>query len=149
MSLPLAGRVILVVEDDPIIGLDLQETLKRVGATVLGPSPDVARALELLDRFHVDSAVLDNWIRGGDSRPVADLLVERRIPFLFHTSQRQGLRKSYPSAEIIDKPSEPGELVRSLERLLAKAQDERRGSGAAGDTQSVGRTGVEPFDAEP
>jgi hypothetical protein len=129
--------------------LDLQETLERVGATVLGPSPDVARAFELIDRFHVDAAVLDNLIRGGDGRPVADLLVKRRIAFLFHTSQRQGLRKSYPFAEIIDKPSRSGELVRSLQRLLAKAQDERRGSGAAGDTQFVGRTGVEPFDSEP
>lgn len=118
---PLANYCILIVEDDPIIGLDLWETLEVAGATVVGPAHDVVGALALLERSSVDAAVLDNLILGGDSRPIADLLSQRGITFLFHTSHRDGLQKRYPSVTIIDKPSRPGELIRTLQAHLAKS----------------------------
>ena len=50
--------------------------------------------------------------------------------FLFHTSHRGDLPTRYPSVTIIDKPSRPDELVRSLKALLAKPSLDfrRRGS---------------------
>jgi len=65
MALPLEDLRVLLVEDDPIIGLDLR--LEAAGAVVIGPAHDVAAALELLERFSVDVGVLDNLIIGGDS----------------------------------------------------------------------------------
>jgi DNA-binding response OmpR family regulator len=144
MSLPLAGRRILIVEDDPIIGLDLRETLEMAGATVVGVARDVARAYELLERFSIDAAVLDNLIAGGDSGPVADLLIRRGTNFLFHTSQRQGLDSRYPFAQIIDKPSRPGELVHSLQKLLETAPEQD--DVVARNHQTVG---TDSFDPEP
>ena len=120
MPLVLENIPILVVEDDPIIGLDLCETIAAAGAVVLGPAHDVGSALRVLENSRVDAAVLDYVIRGGDSRPIADLLVQRGIAFLFHTSHRGDLPARYPSVTIIDKPSRPDELVRSLRSLVAK-----------------------------
>jgi DNA-binding response OmpR family regulator len=120
MPLVLESIRILIVEDDPIIGLDLSETLAAAGAVVLGPAHDVRTALALLDSSPVDAAVLDHVIVGGNSRPIADLLVQRGVAFLFHTSHRGDLPSRYPSVSIIDKPSRPDELVGSLRALLSK-----------------------------
>src|SRR4051794_11150369 len=100
------------IRDDPIIGLDLRETLERAGAVVLGPAHDVAGALARLEKSPVDVAVLDNLIIGGDSLPIAERLAQCGVAFLFHTSHRGDLRKRYPAVPILDKPSRPGELVK-------------------------------------
>jgi DNA-binding response OmpR family regulator len=120
MPLALENIRVLLVEDDPIIGLDLRETIAAAGAVVLGPAHDVQSALALLETSAVDAAVLDHVIVGGDSRPIADLLIQRGVAFLFHTSHRGDLPARYPSVTIIDKPSRPDELVRSLRALVAK-----------------------------
>jgi DNA-binding response OmpR family regulator len=120
MPLALDDIRVLIVEDDPIIGLDLSDTIAAEGAIVLGPAHDVRSALALLESAPVDAAVLDHVIVGGDSRPIADLLVERGVAFLFHTSHRGDLGARYPSVTILDKPSRPDELVRSLKALVAK-----------------------------
>jgi CheY-like chemotaxis protein len=122
MSLPLQGVRVLLVEDDPIIGLDLAATLQAAGGRVFGPAFDAPCAIALLERSAVDVGVLDHLILGGESTPVADLLEQRKVPFLFHTSYRGALAKLYPSAPILDKPSQPGHLVRALQRLLARGQ---------------------------
>ena len=117
MDLPLENLQILLVEDDPIIGLDLMETLERAGARVVGPAYSVPKALALLGSTPVDAAVLDNLIMDGDSGPVADHLSQDGVVFLFHTSHRGSLRERYPAVPIIDKPSRPGELVRAVKAL--------------------------------
>jgi CheY-like chemotaxis protein len=121
MSFELEGLRVLIVEDDPIIGLDLSETIAAAGAFVMGPAHDVPSALALLENAPVNAAVLDHLIVGGDSRPIADLLVRRGVGFLFHTSHRGDLPTRYPSVKIIDKPSRPDELVRSLQALVARS----------------------------
>jgi DNA-binding response OmpR family regulator len=120
MPLMLENIRVLIVEDDPIIGLDLSETIAAAGAVVVGPAHDVRSALALLESGPVDAAVLDHVIVGGDSRPIADFLARRGVAFLFHTSHRGDLPIRYPLVTIIDKPSRPGELVRSLRALVAK-----------------------------
>jgi len=120
MALALQDVRVLLVEDDPIIGLDLRHTLEAAGAVVMGPAHDVPAALALLESASVDVGVLDNLIIGGDSLPIADMMARRGVPFLFHTSHRGDLRKRYPAVPIIDKPSRPGELVRSVQALMAK-----------------------------
>jgi CheY-like chemotaxis protein len=80
MSGPLKDVRVLLVEDDPIIALDIRDTLEAVGAVVVGPAHDVAAAEALLQSGSFDVAVLDHLIVGGDSLPVADELVRRGVP---------------------------------------------------------------------
>ncbi len=65
MARALEGLRVLVVEDDPIIGLDLRYTLEEAGALVYGPAYNVPGALALLSQFSVDVGVLDNLIVDG------------------------------------------------------------------------------------
>jgi CheY-like chemotaxis protein len=115
---PLENVRVLLVEDDPIIALDLRQTLETAGATVIGPAHDVAAVTALMQYNPFDVAVLDHLIVGGDSLPVADDLARRGLRFLFHTSHRGMLPQKFPHAPVIDKPSRSGELVAALAALV-------------------------------
>ncbi len=81
----LTDRRILVVEDEYILARQLVRALTQEGAVVLGPVPDVARALDMIDegREKVDVAILDVNLVGEKVYPVADALLDRGVPFLF------------------------------------------------------------------
>jgi hypothetical protein len=82
----LLGSLILVVEDDPLIALDLKATLEHAGAVVLGPAGRVRDAMLLAENSLPAAAVLDVRLEVGTSFPLAKWLAERDIPFLFQTS---------------------------------------------------------------
>jgi DNA-binding response OmpR family regulator len=81
----LTDRRILVVEDEYILARQLVRALTQEGAVVLGPVPDVARALALLadGSGAIDGAILDVNLVGEKVYPVADALLDRGVPFLF------------------------------------------------------------------
>ena len=81
-----AGRRVLVVEDEYMLAEDLREELERAGAEVLGPVPSVKKALEILQSEpRPDMALLDINLQGEMAWPVADLLRNTGIPFIFAT----------------------------------------------------------------
>lgn len=116
----LGDRRILVVEDDPLIAMDLQRILEDAGAVVIGPASNLAKALDLFERHPLDIAVLDVRLETGDSLPLADLLSERSLPFIFQTSDPNLIAGLYPGAPVLRKPFRPQELVAELVALLAK-----------------------------
>src|SRR4029078_8897142 len=91
-SSELAGLRILIVEDDPIIALDVAETLADAGAIVIGPAHTVAQAFNLVGRGGLDAAVLDYRLEREVSSPIADWLGRVCVPYLFHTSPRLDLQ---------------------------------------------------------
>ena len=113
------GATILILGDEPIIGLALEDMLMRHGASVLHASRiDEARALIATKKL--DSAVLDVNVHGTQSYSVAGLLAERRIPFIFATGYGD---RSHPP-EFIDiptiaKPYSAQDIRRALEQSSA------------------------------
>ena len=84
---PLAGRRILVIEDDFLIAETLAEVLVAAGAQVAGPvgtASEAHAALAELDAT-VDAAVLDIDLHGQKSYAVADAMIRRGIPFVLTT----------------------------------------------------------------
>jgi len=81
----LADRRILVVEDEYILARQLVRALTQEGAVVLGPVPDVARALAMVadGPGEIDVAILDVNLVGEKVYPVADALLDQGVPFLF------------------------------------------------------------------
>ena len=120
-SRELAGRRILVVEDDLTIALDLKTTLEGAGAVVIGPASSLDKALRLAQEGALDAAVLDVRLEHGDTRPLAVGLVGRRVPFLFQTSDPGVVAGLFPDVPILRKPFRPEHLVASLAELLAKS----------------------------
>jgi DNA-binding response OmpR family regulator len=114
-SVALAGRTVLVVEDEPLICLDVSGRLADAGAAVLAAGR-LDEALRLADHPAVSIAVLDFDLGDGDSTPVCWKLVDRAVPFLFHTGRVYRAFQQWPAAPVILKASSH-ELVTALAAL--------------------------------
>ena len=102
---PLAGRRILVVEDDFLIAETLAEVLAAAGALVTGPvgTADEAQAVLAKPDPAVDAAVLDIDLHGQKSYALADAMIRRGIPFVLTTgydaSAVDAAYRHYPRCE--------------------------------------------------
>jgi CheY-like chemotaxis protein len=81
----LTGKVILVVEDSPLVAATAEEILSELGCVVLGPSGTMANALPLCEHGRFDAALIDLNIRGTKVFPLLKILVQRQIPFVLVT----------------------------------------------------------------
>jgi DNA-binding response OmpR family regulator len=104
---PLQGASILVVEDDPILALDIVRLLLAAGANVKGPALSLERALELAKAVHLSCAVLDVTLRDGLVFPAARLLRQRGVGIVFYTGigDPEAIRRDWPEAEVLVKPA--------------------------------------------
>lgn len=80
---------ILILEDDPLLALDLQDIVEECGHEVVSVCASVAAARRRLGDTP-DFAFLDIDLPDGKSFEVASRLDERRIPFAFVSGSRQG-----------------------------------------------------------
>ena len=120
LSLPLAGRRVLVVEDEYLIASQMKRWLLAAGCEVLGPVPSVDQALDLIEDDHLDAAVLDVNLGDGDTAyPVADKLGVLGVPYLFATGDMKLADASvYSHRPRLEKPFVASELVLALRRIL-------------------------------
>jgi DNA-binding response OmpR family regulator len=65
MELNRASLIVLVAEDETLIGMGMEDALGRAGYTVAGVFPTSAAALEWLENHRADAAVLDFCLRDG------------------------------------------------------------------------------------
>lgn len=115
-SLNLAGRSILVLDDEPLICLDVAKRLQDAGASVLSAS-HLQKALILADRPGLSAAVLDFDLGNADSSALCWKLADRHIPFLFHTGRVYSAFQQWPSAPVILKASAHS-LIAAVDELL-------------------------------
>ncbi len=102
----LAGRRILLAEDEYLIAMELQQELENSGAEVLGPTASIDETLRLTrTAAPVDAALLDLGLGGKLAYPVADALRERHIPFIFISGFGRGaISDEYANTPLLDKP---------------------------------------------
>lgn len=113
----------LVVEDDPAIGLDLRMALTRVGAVIVGPAGSVAAAFAALADQAVDAAILDIRLKNNELVfAVADALAALRIPFVFASGRSAALMPlKHSDRPFFDKPFQSAEVVEALSQLVNPA----------------------------
>ena len=112
---PLDGRRILIVEDRYLIASELADKVRRLGARVLGPSPSVANATEILAEDTVEAALLDIDLEGELVYPLAELLDARGVPFVFVTGfDDETLPPPWRGRPSLTKPININELRREL-----------------------------------
>ncbi len=113
------GRRVLVVEDEMTIALIVEEMLIDMGAQVIGPESRLDAALLLAGEAALDAAILDVNIRGGNSYPIADILAERGIPFLFCSGYNDwALEERHRARPRLTKPYSLKELEDVVIQLL-------------------------------
>ena len=116
MNLPKGLRV-LVVEDEPLVMLELKDMLGDLGCTVAGSAAVLERAAHLADTLAFDIAVLDVNLGGKHITPIADAIAARGLPVVFVTGYGRAA-VGEQRGEIVQKPCQPAELERALTRAL-------------------------------
>ena len=113
---PLRGRSILVVEDEPLIALDIVDCFQQAGASVYS-AHNLRDGLRLAHHPDLSAAVVDFGLGDGDGAGLCGLLKERGVPFVLHTGYSHP-GEACQSGVLIPKPAAPVELVKTVEGLL-------------------------------
>ena len=110
----LAGAHVLVLEDEPIIGLALHDQLSERGA-IVHYAERIEEAAALLETKVVDCAILDVNVHGKPSYEIARRLKDSSTPFVFATGYGD---RSHPAefegTPTLSKPYSVDEIARAL-----------------------------------
>lgn len=117
----LAGRDVLVVEDEMMVLLNIEDALAEFGCTSVAVAANVDQALTLIRSRKFDVALIDVNLGGQTSYPVADALAERGVPFAFSTGYSDpGLGGVHGDRPFLQKPYRDAQLAEVLARLLGQ-----------------------------
>jgi DNA-binding response OmpR family regulator len=122
MTQLLSAKRVLIVEDDPILAMNLADELVAEGATVVGPAANVADALDVIANSELDGAIVDINLGGKAAFPVADALADRYVPFVFATGYliADYIPARHVNVRRFEKPTAPGVICRALEEALSR-----------------------------
>lgn len=113
---------VLVVDDEPLVAMDLVTILDEVGCTVLGPVGTVGAARALIDKHEFDFALLDANLGGHSAETLARAIAARRIPFAFITGYtRAALAADFRSVPVVGKPFSRQQIKDLVRRLAPRA----------------------------
>ena len=108
-------RRILILEDEPIIGLDLEMMLRQGGCEPIGPISNLNQTLSIVQRDRIDAAVLDINLDVEMVFEVADALAMRQLFFVFlAVDRRQVLPERFRQRPIFYKPYATALLIKTL-----------------------------------
>jgi CheY-like chemotaxis protein len=118
----LEGRRFLVVEDEPLIGLDIVAALESAQAEVEGPVTSVAKACELIEQSRFDGVLLDANLHGDPVDLIASTLSQRHVPFAFVTGYNSNaLPEAFRGIPILSKPCTSEQVIEAAAHLVARA----------------------------
>lgn len=120
----LNGACVLVAEDQALIALELAFAIEDAGGEVAGPVASVKAALALIKVRPVSAAIVDFNLVDGDVVPVLAALSDARIPVIMQSGvgPPPHLMVRFPELIVFIKPSDTGELIHELCRLIGRAQ---------------------------
>ena len=81
----LAGRRVLVIEDEMLILMMIEDMLADLGCESVAVASKIGPAISLIEGQEFDTAMLDLNLNGIESYPIADALTARDVPYFFST----------------------------------------------------------------
>ena len=111
---------ILVVEDEYMLAEELRSELEEADALVLGPAGSVEDAMSLIHSGkRIDAGILDVNFDGELVFPVADILAERGVRFLFTTGYDESIIPArFAGIERCQKPINIKRVTQAIERVI-------------------------------
>lgn len=118
------GYNVLIVEDQPLIALNLQDTVEELGHNPVGIASNMYQALML--GADADIALVDVNLEDGPTGPiVGSTLAEANVAVLFMTSDPGALRGGVPGTlGVLTKPVHDLDLIQAIQF----AADRRHGA---------------------
>lgn len=117
----LAGKTVMIVDDEPLLAYDMADLLQAHGATIAATcmSLDEGRQ-QLRADDHIDCALLDIQLGREEVWPLARELKERGLPFLFVSAicGTRELPEEFAGSQCVAKPVDLARLRDALRKTL-------------------------------
>ncbi|MCW1427590.1 HWE histidine kinase domain-containing protein [Novosphingobium sp. JCM 18896] len=115
----LEGKRILVVEDEPLLALEVAAELEMSGAFVVGPAGNLEAAMKLIEQYRFHGALLDANLGGQGVDDIATRLAEQGIPFAFVSGyDRSSLPDAFRKIPLLGKPFDRRQLLDAAVALV-------------------------------
>jgi two-component SAPR family response regulator len=103
----------------------LADMLIENGELIDGPYCGIKEALMAARRNNLKAGILDVNLKGNAVYPVADILIERKIPFIFVTGYTaEAIDARYNHIPVLQKPIEPQHIWAALQGSSSNAEEE-------------------------
>jgi chemotaxis family two-component system sensor kinase Cph1 len=117
---------VLVVEDEPLIGMVIEDVILELGWEIVGPASTLKEALTLVSCAVIDYAILDVNVSDGQSYTVAELLADRGVPLLLATGYDcSTFPERFRKEGCLNKPYSAEQLEKQLRLLSDRALSHR------------------------
>ena len=112
--------VILIAEDEPIVGMDLSDTIAEAGYEVEGPYADLHSAMLAFQKRKPDLAILDIRLHDTVVYPFAEKLIAEDVPVIFHSGHLplDEVADRFPDSLALAKPCPPGDIITQVQQTL-------------------------------
>jgi DNA-binding NtrC family response regulator len=119
-QLPLAGKSVLIIEDEALIAMGFESCLQHAGAVVKIANSIASAHSALEEGIPFDAAVVDLLVADGNASPLIQVLSERGIPVVITTGDDadRGQPDLSIAAAILQKPHADSDLVNTIRRLV-------------------------------
>jgi DNA-binding NtrC family response regulator len=119
---PLAGRRILIAEDEILIALQLEAILQELGCQIVGPVTRVEDVRACVEARSFDGALVDVNLRGEQVFGVLPDLIELGVPFVITSGYADATLFPPPFRAVprIAKPFDEAALRRLCLAIFAK-----------------------------
>ena len=118
----LAAARVLIIEDEPVIALELKSIVESLGHNVVGTADREKEAVAIADRANPNLVLADIQLRGEDSgiEAVRRILEKHTVPVIFITAYPERLLtgKGVEPTFIISKPYDPSMVRAAVSQAL-------------------------------
>ncbi|MBN8812121.1 MULTISPECIES: response regulator [Sphingomonas] len=115
----IAGKRFAIIEDEPLVALELAAILADAGVEVVGPAATAEHARAIVEGGRIDGALLDGNLQGASVEAIAAALDAHGVPFAFVSGYgRDHLPEGFAEVPAIGKPFDPVEIVEVAGALL-------------------------------
>jgi DNA-binding response OmpR family regulator len=110
---------ILLVEDEPLLAMDIEMLLGSQGFDLLGPATSISQAKRLVRDKTPDLTILDLNLGGEMDFSLLDVLSEREIPFVVLSGHSQHVVPArHRHRPFLQKPCAPEVLLATVRKML-------------------------------
>jgi len=116
VSIDLSGRCILIVEDEPLITMEIAAVLESARASVC-TAATLQQALRLAEEPELALAIIDLALGRETPLKVCNRLAERSVPFLIYSGYSDIPPECKPHA-VLHKPADRETILRAVAALI-------------------------------
>jgi two-component system, response regulator PdtaR len=115
--------VILIAEDEAILGMLLSEVLTGMGHEVCAVVESEADTVAAATTYTPDLLIVDAGLMSGSGVSAVDsILAKGFVPHIFTTGNALKVKLLKPDAVVLEKPFHEADLAEAITRALSKKQ---------------------------